>query len=37
VSKTTRDDWIGKMFEKMNDIVWWLMKDVLIIYVNKYT
>lgn len=28
---------IGKMFEKMNDIVWWLMKDVLIIYVNKYT
>jgi hypothetical protein len=36
-SMCQRQGTIGKMFEKMNDIVWWLMKDVLIIYVNKYT
>ena len=28
---------IGNMFEKMNEIVRWLTKDVLIIYVNKYS
>lgn len=36
-SNVSRQQWtIYKTFEKMNEIIWWLTKDVLIIYVNKY-